>query len=54
MGALVAAVLAVFPPWQSIGLGRALATAALVGVLAPLGDLAESMVKRSRSESTTP
>lgn len=46
-GALVAAVLAVFPPWQSIGLGRALATAALVGVLAPLGDLAESMVKRS-------
>ena len=47
LGALVAAVLAVFPPWQSIGLGRALATAALVGVLAPLGDLAESMVKRS-------
>jgi phosphatidate cytidylyltransferase len=47
LGALVAAVLEVFPPWQSIGLGRALATAALVGVFAPLGDLAESMVKRS-------
>lgn len=44
---IVAAVLAVFPPWQEIGIARALVTAGLIGVLAPIGDLAESMVKRS-------
>ena len=47
IGALVAAVLAVFPPWEEIGVTRALVTAVLVGLLAPIGDLAESMVKRA-------
>lgn len=47
LGAVAAAVLAVFPPWEEIGIPRALATAGLVGVLAPIGDLAESMVKRA-------
>ncbi len=47
LGAVVASVLAVFPPWEQIGIGKALVTAALVGVLAPIGDLAESMVKRA-------
>lgn len=47
LGGVVAAVLAVFPPWEAIGVTRALTTAILVGVLAPVGDLAESMVKRS-------
>jgi len=47
LAAMVATVLAVFPPWESIGIAKALVTAVLVGVLAPLGDLAESMVKRS-------
>jgi len=47
LAAMVATVLAVFPPWESIGIAKALVTAVLVGVLAPIGDLAESMVKRS-------
>jgi phosphatidate cytidylyltransferase len=47
LAAVVAAVLAVFPPWADIGIARALVTAGLVGVLAPIGDLAESMVKRA-------
>lgn len=47
LGAVAAAVLAVFPPWADIGIARALVTAAVVGMLAPIGDLAESMVKRA-------
>lgn len=47
LAAVVAAVLAVFPPWQEIGIAQALVTAVLVAVLAPIGDLAESMVKRA-------
>ncbi len=47
VGAVAASVLVVFPPWESIGIVRALVTAALVGVIAPLGDLAESVVKRT-------
>jgi phosphatidate cytidylyltransferase len=47
LGALAAVVLAVFPPWEDIGIVRALVIAGVVGVLAPIGDLAESMVKRS-------
>jgi phosphatidate cytidylyltransferase len=47
LGAIVASVLAVFPPWEEIGVTRSLVTALLVGVLAPIGDLAESMVKRT-------
>jgi phosphatidate cytidylyltransferase len=47
LGAVIAAVLAVFPPWEEIGITRALVTAGVVGLLVPLGDLAESMVKRA-------
>jgi phosphatidate cytidylyltransferase len=47
LAAVVAAVLAVFPPWAEIGIVRALVIAALISVFAPLGDLAESMVKRN-------
>lgn len=47
LGAVAAAVLAVFPPWADIGIARALVTAGVVGMLAPIGDLAESMVKRA-------
>ncbi|HEX6300731.1 MAG TPA: phosphatidate cytidylyltransferase [Acidimicrobiia bacterium] len=47
LGAVAAAVLAVFPPWADIGIGQALVTAGVVGMLAPIGDLAESMVKRA-------
>lgn len=47
LGGVVAAVLAVFPPWEEIGIERALIAAGLIGVLVPIGDLAESMVKRS-------
>jgi phosphatidate cytidylyltransferase len=47
LSGVVAAVLAVFPPWEPIGLARSLATAGLIGILAPLGDLAESAVKRA-------
>ena len=46
-GLIVAAVLAVFPPWEEIGIIRALVIAGVVGILAPIGDLAESMVKRN-------
>ena len=47
LAAVAAAVLAVFPPWADIGIARALVTAGVVGMLAPIGDLAESMVKRA-------
>ncbi len=47
IGGAVAAVLAVFPPWADIGVARALVAAALIGFLVPIGDLAESMVKRA-------
>lgn len=47
LGLIVAAVLAVFPPWAEIGVTRALVAAGLIGVLVPVGDLAESLVKRS-------
>jgi len=46
-GAVVATVLATFPFWETIGLAKALVIAAVVGLVAPLGDLIESMVKRS-------
>lgn len=47
VGAIAAAVMVVFPPWESISMGMALVTAGLVGVIAPIGDLAESVVKRA-------
>lgn len=46
-GAVAASVLATFPYWESIGLAKALVMAGVVGLAAPLGDLVESMVKRS-------
>jgi phosphatidate cytidylyltransferase len=46
-GAVTAAVLVSFPAWETIGLFRALITAGVIGLVGPLGDLAESAVKRS-------
>lgn len=47
VGAITASVLVTFPAWETIGLANGLAAAAVVGVFSPLGDLVESMVKRS-------
>jgi len=47
VAAVAAAILTTFPPWETISLVRGLAAAAVVGVVSPIGDLAESMVKRS-------
>ena len=44
---IASAVLTTFPPWQEIGLVRGMVAAALIGVVSPIGDLIESMVKRS-------
>jgi len=46
-GLVVASILVSFPGWGEIGLARGLAAAAIVGGIAPIGDAAESMVKRS-------
>jgi phosphatidate cytidylyltransferase len=46
-GLIVATVLATFPAWETIGIAKALVAGALVGVVVPLGDAVESMVKRS-------
>jgi phosphatidate cytidylyltransferase len=46
-GLVVASILVSFPGWGEIGLARGLVVAAIVGVIAPIGDAAESMVKRS-------
>jgi phosphatidate cytidylyltransferase len=46
-GLIVATVLATFPAWETIGIAKALVAAAVIGVVVPLGDLVESMVKRS-------
>ncbi len=47
VGAVAASILVLFPAWEPIGLVNGLITAALIGVVSPIGDLAESMVKRS-------
>lgn len=47
LAAMGASVLVAFPQWEPIGLGRGLVLAAVVGVVSPIGDLVESMVKRS-------
>lgn len=44
---LAASILVTFPPWEAIGLAKALGTAAVIGLFSPIGDLVESMVKRS-------
>ncbi len=47
VGAIAATVLVTFPAWETIGLAKGLAAALVIGIFVPLGDLAESMVKRS-------
>jgi phosphatidate cytidylyltransferase len=46
-GLVMASILVTFPGWEDIGLAKGLVAAALVGVIAPIGDAAESMVKRA-------
>jgi phosphatidate cytidylyltransferase len=46
-GLVVSSVLVTFPAWETIGLAKGLVAAALIGVMSPIGDAAESMVKRS-------
>ena len=46
-GLVIASILATFPAWETIGIARALVAGAMVGLIAPLGDAVESMVKRS-------
>jgi phosphatidate cytidylyltransferase len=44
---VVAAVLVTFPAWEEIGLVNGLIMAGVAGVISPIGDAAESMVKRT-------
>ena len=44
---VMASILVTFPPWESIGLAKGLAAAVVIGLFSPIGDLVESMVKRS-------
>ena len=46
-GLVIASILATFPAWETIGIAKALVAGAVVGLMAPLGDAVESMVKRS-------
>ena len=46
-GAIVASILVTFPSWEAIGLVNGLIIAGVIGVVAPIGDASESMVKRS-------
>lgn len=46
-GAMAASVMVSFPAWERIGLANGLLLAAIIGLVSPLGDLAESLVKRS-------
>jgi phosphatidate cytidylyltransferase len=43
----VASLFVLFPSWEALGFGRAVAIALVVAVVAPIGDLLESSVKRS-------
>lgn len=47
LGAVAATVLSTFPAWEAIGIAKALVVAVIVGAVAPLGDLSQSMVKRA-------
>lgn len=47
VGAIGASVMVTFPAWEAIGLAEGLVAAAVVGIFSPLGDLVESMVKRT-------
>jgi len=46
-GMVIASILVTFPGWADIGLAKGLVAALLVGVIGPIGDAAESMVKRA-------
>ena len=46
-GLVIASILATFPAWETIGIAGALVAGAIVGLIAPLGDAVESMVKRA-------
>lgn len=46
-GLVIASILATFPAWETIGIAKALVAGAVVGLIAPLGDAVESMVKRA-------
>jgi phosphatidate cytidylyltransferase len=47
VGAIAASILTTFPAWEPIGLARGMVIAGVIGLISPLGDLAESMLKRS-------
>lgn len=44
---VVASILTTFPAWESISIGQGLVAAIVIGLLAPVGDLVESMIKRA-------
>ncbi len=44
---VVASILTTFPAWESIGIAKGLVAAVVVGIMSPIGDLAESMIKRT-------
>ncbi len=44
---LTAAVLSTLPPYAAVGFNRAIALGVVLALVAPLGDLVESMIKRS-------
>src|SRR5690606_4080414 len=46
-GVMTAAVLSTLPPYEEVGFTGSLILGAVVSLVGPLGDLAESMVKRS-------
>ncbi|MGA7227616.1 MAG: phosphatidate cytidylyltransferase [Acidimicrobiia bacterium] len=46
-GLVVASILTTFPAWESIGIANGLIAAGLIGLVSPIGDAVESMVKRS-------
>ncbi|MDP9493906.1 MAG: phosphatidate cytidylyltransferase [Actinomycetota bacterium] len=46
-GMVIASILVTFPGWADIGIAKGLVAALVVGVIGPIGDAAESMVKRS-------
>ncbi|MFZ0626507.1 MAG: phosphatidate cytidylyltransferase [Acidimicrobiia bacterium] len=46
-GLVVASILTTFPAWESIGIAKGLIAAGLIGLVSPIGDAVESMVKRS-------
>jgi len=47
LSAIAASVMVSFPAWERFGLMNGLILAGVVSVVSPLGDIAESMVKRS-------